>query len=109
MSVRVAQMMTGRARQALLALSTLPLLALTEARAETMAACQKLALACQKQAGAHDVMGHQCRRQVDACMNRARCEEAFLSCMELVELEETTEEACRIQHARCRGEQASQK
>ncbi len=109
MNVRLVQMMSRRANQALLTLSTLSLLAFADARAETVAACQKLALACQKQAGENDVMGRQCQRQMDACMNRARCEEAFYSCMELVELEETTEEACRLQHARCRGEQARQK
>lgn len=84
----------------------LPLFIGSELRAESLAACQKLALACQKQAGEHDVMGAQCRRKVDACMNRARCEEAYLSCLELVELEETTEEACRVQRARCRGDRA---
>lgn len=61
--------------------------------------CHEVATRC-KAAGGNAA---QCQRQVDACMSDNACEEVYLSCLELMEVDEDmTEAACGRKRAECR-------
>ncbi len=52
---------------------------------------------------------NQCQARVDECMSRNACEEVYLSCLELTEIDETvTEAACIRKRATCRRSRGDQ-
>ena len=78
-------------------------LLVSEARAgNPMQVCNKVAEICRRHAP-NEVVNTACIAQVDACMNRAQCDYAYLSCLELMEDDDTmSEAACRKARTECR-------
>ena len=67
--------------------------------AQRMDECHRVASECMQAGGDKK----QCQAQVDECMSRNACEEVYLSCLELMEIDETvTEAACTRKRATCR-------
>ena len=61
--------------------------------------CGRVASQCREQGKS----ALDCQRQVDECMSDNACEEVYLSCLELMELEENlTEAACARKRDECR-------
>ena len=68
------------------------------ASAGAMNQCHQVAAECMKQGG--DRIS--CQARVDECKSRNACEEVYLSCLELMEIDETiTEEACSEKRRQC--------
>jgi len=69
------------------------------ASAEVLGQCHDVATRCKASGGTPQ----ECRRQVDECMSKHACEEVYLSCLELMEADETvTENACEQKRNACR-------
>ena len=67
--------------------------------AEQMDRCHRVASNCMKAGGSEK----ECQEWVDDCMSRNACEEVYLSCLELMEIDETVTEAmCEKKRASCR-------
>jgi len=61
--------------------------------------CNREAAACLEKGGDRT----SCQAVVDECMSRNACEEVYMSCLELMELDEgVTESDCRKKRAQCR-------
>ena len=66
---------------------------------EAMNQCHEVATRCMN--AGNDAK--QCQQQVDACMSDNACEEVYLSCLELMEVDEgMTDAACEKKKAACR-------
>ena len=67
--------------------------------------CHREASECMRAGGDEQ----QCQARVDECMSRNACEEVYLSCLELMEIDETvTEAACVRKRATCRRSRGEQ-
>lgn len=67
--------------------------------AEQLDECHRVASDCMSAGGSES----QCQARVDDCMSRNACEEVYLSCLELMEIDETmTEAACAKKRTACR-------
>ncbi len=67
--------------------------------AQSLNECHRVASECLNAGGDRQ----QCQTRVDDCMSRNACEEVYLSCLELMEIDETvTEAACAGKRATCR-------
>ena len=65
---------------------------------EALRMCSQKAAECRAGGGS----AQQCQAVVDSCMSDNACEEVYMSCLELMELEENlTEEACRQKRQQC--------
>ncbi len=74
---------------------------LVEANTQTIDSCNKIAEMCRRDSGSK-VINHECTRKYDACMNRARCDDVYLSCLELREEDpEVAEHICTSERDRC--------
>ena len=61
--------------------------------------CGRIASKCKNAGGSTT----ECQRKVDDCMSENACEEVYLSCLELMEIEESlTEAACEKKRNECR-------
>ena len=66
--------------------------------ARVMDECHRIAADC----AARGKAPADCQAQVDDCMSRHACEEVYLSCLELMEIDETvTEAACEQKRREC--------
>ncbi len=73
------------------------------AQASALEQCARVAAECRQRGGDQA----ECQRKVDACMSDNACEEVYLSCLELMEVEETlTEEACKRKRDECKSKRA---
>ncbi len=89
----------------MLALAALALKAPSAGAGNAMQVCNKVAEICRRHAP-NDLVNAECVAQVDACMNRAQCDYAYLSCLELMEDDDAMNEAaCRKARAECRKAQ----
>lgn len=67
--------------------------------AQQMDQCHRIAKTCLKAGGSEK----ECQEWIDDCMSRLACEEVYLSCLELMEIDETvTEATCDKKRASCR-------
>jgi len=64
--------------------------------------CNTVAEICLRNAP-NKLVNQECTKQVDACMNRAACDYAYYSCLELMEDDESMSEAtCKAERRECR-------
>ena len=70
----------------------------TSSATGTMDQCHRAAAECMQKGG--DRIS--CQARVDECRSRNACEEVYLSCLELMEIDETvTEEDCSRKRRQC--------
>ncbi len=67
----------------------------------TVGDCNKIAEMCRREADG-GTMSHECTRKYDACMNNARCDDVYLSCLELREEDPgVAEHICTTERDKC--------
>ncbi len=75
--------------------------AMAEASNHTISNCNKIAEMCRRDAGS-GVINHECTRKYDECMNNARCDDVYLSCLELREEDPgVAEHICTAERNKC--------
>ena len=74
---------------------------LAEANNHTIRNCNKIAEMCRRDASS-GVINHECTRKYDECMNSARCDDVYLSCLELREEDPgVAEHICTAERDKC--------
>ncbi len=90
-----------RVEFAVLTLSIIFGMGLAEANTQTINSCNKIAETCRQTSGSK-VINHECTRKYDACMNKAHCDDVYLSCLELREEDPAVaEHICSAERNKC--------
>ncbi len=90
-----------RVELAVIAFSVVFGMGLAEASNHTISNCNRIAEMCRRNTGS-GIVNHECTRKYDECMNRARCDDVYLSCLELREEDPgVAEHVCTAERDKC--------